>query len=312
LATAALIPDSTVQAKQTGKITLHGGLQLTGGAGQLLANHSTVRVQGKNDLLSANGKEVTLEGAIGFESITGMAQDAPNDLTHTGRFGSASEFEMSFANETDIEVQCGRFSVVEWGMELSFQDTQGLIHDGSIAAFEDILLQQLPPLGMEANRTVGSIGTGELTATRIRFAEGRETVYIGVEAKPAVMPLKYAQNQKAEISIGQSAHLDIGYARGGILQGDGWAEINALVELAQGRAETNAAADAQIISAQETELQRILTKVQQGMALAETGAEAHLIMARAEHMLVSAYEDILASDMDEMLGDDVERHLIFN
>ena len=92
----------------------------------------------------------------------------PEVLTHSGRLENiAGGAELTFANEESLDVRAGSFRVSDGNIDLAFQDTQAMAHNGLVDTKEQISISQDPPLSIEGSANIDSSAYGILDRNRV-------------------------------------------------------------------------------------------------------------------------------------------------
>lgn len=138
-------------------------------AATLAAETENVAVHGIPEVLF--DAEITANSHRGKAALRQEIQlldHPPETLEHIGRLGNAAGGgELTFANEESLDVREGTFRISDGNMNLAFQDTQAMAHDGLVDTKERISISQDPPLSIEGSADIGSSASGILDRNRV-------------------------------------------------------------------------------------------------------------------------------------------------
>lgn len=108
------------------------------------------------------------KGKVKVEQKIQLLNHSPDAMSHTGVVQKMEGGgELTFANEESLDVRAGSFHVGDETIELAFQKTQVMMHDGCLDTKEQISISEDPPLPIEGEAEIRSVSSGVLDREQV-------------------------------------------------------------------------------------------------------------------------------------------------
>lgn len=217
--------------------------------------------------------------------------------------------EVSFGLNANLETQIVAAKITAAAvMERNRQATIGA--EVEVSTLESAIAGRVLRKLMESGVSTETRVQASLILSLIRFAESAENIVrISAQSDALSRLPKKLQGKTQYITAETDAFIDASYIRGDSLLADAMIRIasDVMPETINSGTYLVSFAIVQILA--ETALGRIPSAPVEGNALAATGSEAGVVLARSTLILASVHEEKLVSDEEELYAADVERTL---
>ena len=178
-----------------------------------------------------------------------------------------------------------------------------------IATLESAIAERVLRKLMESGVSTQTLVRANLILSMIRFAQSSSIVQVASASEAVPRSPKRIQCKTQLITAETNAFIDASYIRGDSLLADAMIRISTDVMPETINSGTYLASLAIVQILTETALGKIPSAPIEGNALAATGSEAGVVLARSTLILAIVHEEKLASDEEELYAADFERIL---
>ena len=216
--------------------------------------------------------------------------------------------EVSFGLNANLETEIVAARITAAAvMERNRQATMGA--EVEVTTLESAIAERVLRKLMESGVSTKTQVRASLILSLIRFAESSTIVQITSVSEAVPRSPKRIQGKTQYISAETEAFIDASYIRGESLLADAMIRIatDVMPETINSGTYLVSFAIVQILT--ETALGKIPSTPVEGNALAATGSEAGVVLARSTLILAIVHEEKLASDEEELYAADFERTL---
>ena len=217
--------------------------------------------------------------------------------------------EVSFGLNANLETEIVAARITAAAvMERNRQATMGA--EVEVATLESAIAERVLRKLLESGVSTKTQVQASLILSLIRFAESTENIVrISAQSDALSRLPKKLQGKTQYITAETDAFIDASYIRGDSLLADAMIRISTDVmpETINSGAYLVSFAIVQILT--ETALGKIPSTPVEGNALAATGSEAGVVLARSTLILASVHEEKLVSEQEELYAADFERTL---
>lgn len=216
--------------------------------------------------------------------------------------------EVSFGLNANLETEIVAARITAAAvMERNRQAAMGA--EVEVATLESAIAERILRKLMESGVSTETQARASLILSLIRFAESSTIVQITSASEAVPRSPKRIQAKTQYITTETDAFIDASYIRGDSLIADAMIQIatDVMPETINSGAYLASLAIVQICY--ETMLGKLPTTAMDGNALAATGSEAGVVLARSTLILASVHEEKLVSEQEELYAADFEREL---
>ena len=217
--------------------------------------------------------------------------------------------EVSFGLNANLETEIVAAKITAAAvMERNRQATMGA--EVEVATLESAIAERVLRKLMESGVSTETQVRANLILSMIRFAQSSSIVQVTSASEAVSRSPKRIQGKTQYISAETDAFIDASYIRGDSLIADAMIQIatDVMPETINSGTYLISLVIVQILT--ETALGKIPSTPVEGNALAATGSEAGVVLARSILILVSAHEEKLVIEEEELYAADFERTLI--
>lgn len=323
------------ELKHTGRFHSTGQFEMSFANEQsILVQPGRIRVaDGNIDLAFQDTKAVEHSGQIDTKETISLQEAPPLEVAAEGSFTTQEQGEMSrdrvLEQSAEAVIRAVASGDVSFGLNaqliaemnaartteqavLIVRRLVGLVSEVEVTTKEAALMIPVLRKLLESTNMVSTNANGVLIQCLIRFAESSNNIICSASESEAVARLpKPMFGANAKVATGYGAFLDMCYARGDSFGAE--AEVNwaASADMAQIETDHRMQAAEYIRLLYETAMEQIPTTGLEGASIAQTDADAHMVMARSEKIFALVYEEELVTELDGTAADELERHLIF-
>ena len=178
-----------------------------------------------------------------------------------------------------------------------------------VATLESAIAERVLRKLMESGVSTQTQVRANLILSMIRFAQSSSIVQVASASEAVPRSPKRIQGKTQYISAETDAFIDASYIRGDSLLADAMIQIatDVMPETINSSTYLVSLAIVQILT--ETALGKIPSSPAEGNALATTGSEAGVVLARSTLILASVHEEKLVIEEEELYAADFERTL---
>lgn len=216
--------------------------------------------------------------------------------------------EVSFGLNANLETEIVAARITAAAvMERNRQAALGA--EVEIATLESAIAERVLRKLMESGVSTQTLVRANLILSMIRFAQSSSIVQVASASEAVPRSPKRIQCKTQLITAETNAFIDASYIRGDSLLADAMIRISTDVMPETINSGTYLASLAIVQILTETALGKIPSAPIEGNALAATGSEAGVVLARSTLILAIVHEEKLASDEEELYAADFERIL---
>ena len=216
--------------------------------------------------------------------------------------------EVSFGLNANLETEIVAARITAAAvMERNRQATMGA--EVEVATLESAIAERVLRKLMESGVSTQTQVRANLILSMIRFAQSSSIVQVASASEAVPRSPKRIQGKTQYISAETDAFIDASYIRGDSLIADAMIQIatDVMPETINSGTYLVSFAIVQILT--ESALGKIPSTPVEGNALAATGSEAGVVLARSTLILASVHEEKLVSEQEELYAADFERTL---
>lgn len=216
--------------------------------------------------------------------------------------------EVSFGLNANLETEIVAARITAAAvMERNRQATMGA--EVEVATLESAIAERVLRKLMESGVSTKTQVRANLILSMIRFAQSSSIVQVTSASEAVPRSPKRIQGKTQYITTETDAFIDASYIRGDSLLADAMIRTatDVMPETINSGTYLISLVIVQILT--ETALGKIPSSPVEGNALAATGSEAGVVLARSTLILASVYEEKLVSEQEELYAADFERTL---
>ena len=249
------------------------------------------------------------ENEIRTQEAAQLERDRVVEAAADAVIQSLQSGEVSFGLNANLETEIVAARITAAAvMERNRQAAMGA--EVEVATFEGAIAERVLRKLMESGVSTQTQVQASLILSLIRFAESTENIVrISAQSDALSRLPKKLQGKTQYITAETDAFIDASYIRGDSLLADAMIRTatDVMPETINSGTYLISLVIVQILT--ETALGKIPSTPVEGNALAATGSEAGVVLARSTLILASVYEEKLVSEQEELYAADFERTL---